>query len=204
MILHLLWYPTRKRNISHAGTIITINDRLVTFSSFYEDTNLSPTRWIMFVIHLVGSRYGEIFFPRLALYKDRAKYPNYDLVEKNSGDCRPYHGSPSKCMHDCALTFSLKLSSRGQNLASDSKPCFSNKLENVTIANCKLTLKRNVPFFKEILTLKVMRSRNFHSMNFPQIWYKHSFSVPDVHFNKKRGGHRVRLVTMVTRISWFI
>ena len=31
-----------------------------------------------------------------------------------------------------------------------------------------------------------------------------SFSVPDVNFNQKSGGHRVRLVTMVTRISWFI
>ena len=27
-------------------------------------------------------------------------------------------------MHDSALTFSLKLISRGLNLASDSKPCF--------------------------------------------------------------------------------
>ena len=35
---------------------------------------------------------------------------------------------------------------------------------------------------------KVMRSRNFHSMNVPQIWYKDSFSVPDVHFNKKKSG----------------
>ena len=54
------------------------------------------------------------------------------------------------------------------------------------------------------LAVKVMRSRNFHSMNFPQIWYKDSFGVSDVNFNQKSGGRRVRLVTMVTRISLFI
>ena len=32
-----------------------------------------------------------------------------------------------------------------------------------------------------------MRSRNFHSMNFPQIWYKDPFGVPDMNFNKKVG-----------------
>ena len=31
-----------------------------------------------------------------------------------------------------------------------------------------------------------MRSHNFHSMNFPQIWYKDSFRVSDVNFNKKK------------------
>ena len=53
----------------------------------------------------------------------------------------------------------------------------------------------------QLCSLKVTRSRNFPSMNFPQIWYEDSFRVSDVNFNKKRGGHRVRLVTMVTRIS---
>ena len=38
-----------------------------------------------------------------------------------------------------------------------------------------------------VMYLKVMRLRNFHSMNFPQIWYKDSFSVPDVNFSKKSG-----------------
>ena len=56
----------------------------------------------------------------------------------------------------------------------------------------------------EVLWFKVMRSRNFRSMKFPQIWYKDSFRVADMNFNKKRRGHRGRLVTMVTRISWFI
>ena len=35
--------------------------------------------------------------------------------------------------------------------------------------------------------VKVMRSHNFHSMHFPQIWYKDSFRVSDVNFNKKIG-----------------
>ena len=52
--------------------------------------------------------------------------------------------------------------------------------------------------------LKVMRSRNFHSMSFPQIWYIDFFRVADMNVNTKKWDHRVRLVTMVTRISWFI
>ena len=37
-------------------------------------------------------------------------------------------------------------------------------------------------------------SRNFHSMKFLLIWYKDSFRVPDMNFNEKSRGHRVRLV----------
>ena len=39
---------------------------------------------------------------------------------------------------------------------------------------------------------KEMRSRNFRSMNFLQIWYKDSFRVLDVNFNKRSGAHRVQ------------
>ena len=35
--------------------------------------------------------------------------------------------------------------------------------------------------------VKVMRLHNFHSMTFPQIWYKDSFRVADMNFNKKVG-----------------
>ena len=33
-----------------------------------------------------------------------------------------------------------------------------------------------------------MRSCNFHSMNFPQIWYKDSFRVPDMNCSKNKIG----------------
>ena len=65
-------------------------------------------------------------------------------------------------------------------------------------------LKRwKIDIMKSSERLKVMRSRNF-SLNFPQIWYKDSFRVLDMNFSKKSRGHWVRLVTTVTRISWFI
>ena len=49
-----------------------------------------------------------------------------------------------------------------------------------------------------------MRSCNFYSINFLLIWYKDSFRVPDMNFEKKNGGHRVHLITLVTGILWFI
>lgn len=82
MILHLLLIPNQETEN------FACRNNFVTFTSFHEDTNLlggyfySPSR---------KSVRWDIF-PRLAPYKDRAKYPNYDLVQKNSGDFRPYHG----------------------------------------------------------------------------------------------------------------
>ena len=65
-------------------------------------------------------------------------------------------------------------------------------------------LKYCLRIFTFSLCVKKMRSRIFQYMNLLQIWYKDSFRVSDVNFNKRSGGHRVRLVTIVTRISWFI
>ena len=49
--------------------------------------------------------------------------------------------------------------------------------------------------------MKVMRSIYFCSMNFLQIWHKESLCTPDLIFDIKGWGHRVRFVAMVTGIS---